>query len=37
MACIKASLSSVGDNYYNAMATSIIGRFKTEVIQHKTA
>lgn len=32
---IEASVGSVGDSYDNAMAESIIGLFKTEVIKHK--
>ncbi len=32
---IEASVASVGDSYDNAMAESIIGLFKTEVIKHK--
>ena len=32
---IEASVGSVGDSYDNAMAETIIGLFKTEVIKHK--
>ena len=32
---IDASVGNVGDSYDNAMAESIIGLFKTEVIKHK--
>lgn len=31
-ACIKPSVGSVGDSYDNALAESMIGLFKTEVI-----
>ena len=32
---IKASVGSVGDSYDNALAETITGLYKTEVIRHK--
>ena len=32
---IEPSVGSIGDSYDNALAESVIGLFKTEVIRHK--
>jgi transposase InsO family protein len=32
---IEPSVGSVGDSYYNALAETVIGLFKTEVMHHR--